>query len=118
MPAPQKPKLTPNDVRAMRAAAQRSVGAQAAPPLPGTVPVTGAPPPLPGAIGAPTPPPPLPFDWSVPQPSAEERAAVEAAFKALADATRSLADLILLIDKHPEFWLSWAKAAKAGTMTF
>ncbi len=74
---------------------------------------------LPGEGAPASPTPPLPFtDWSVPQPTAAERAAVQAAFQALAAATKSLADLILLVNAHPEFWLSWAKAAKAGTMTF
>ncbi len=72
--------------------------------IPGTHPNTTLPlPPLGGA--------------GVPQPSAESKAALEAKWAALKDAPPSLADLIILVNAHPE-WLDWAKASKAGTFQF
>jgi hypothetical protein len=59
-------------------------------------------------------PPPLP-GVGVPQPSAAERAAIENEWKALRDARKSIAELILFIDAHPEL-IAWAKASVAGTV--
>lgn len=53
-------------------------------------------------------------DPSIKQPTPTEKAAVEAKWGAMVTAPKSLAQLILLVDAHPE-WVEWAKASQAGT---
>ena len=59
-------------------------------------------------------PPPLPGVGAV-QPTADQKAAMEAHWAALRDAPKSLADLILFVNSHPEL-LEWAKGSIAGTV--
>lgn len=51
----------------------------------------------------------------VPQPTPEQRAEIEATWTALRDAPKVLAQLILIINAHPEL-VEWAKASQAGTL--
>lgn len=97
-----KPILRGADVRAMRAAALAKANATPA---------------LPGATPPATPPPPAPFEPLSPQPTDAERAAIEARWRLQRDVPRSLAQLIILVNAHPE-WLAWARAAEGGTMEF
>ena len=61
-------------------------------------------------------PPPLPGAGAV-QPTAEEKAYIEAKWATMTTAPKILADLILLIDAHPEL-VEWAKASQSGTLRF
>lgn len=54
---------------------------------------------------------------NAPQPTAEQRAAVETQFAELRDAPKSLAKLILYINAHPEL-TTWAKASVGGEFQF
>lgn len=72
---------------------------------------------LPGSTPPTTPTPPAPFEPLSPQPSDAERAAIEARWRLQRDVPRSLAQLIILVNAHPE-WLAWARAAEGGTMEF
>jgi len=98
--------LDPRSIKEMRAASLARTAPQqaaAAPALPGTP--TTLPTPL------------LPNDSSVPQPTTTERAVIEAKWVSQREVPRSLAQLIILVNAHPE-WLEWAREAEAGTMTF
>lgn len=69
---------------------------------------------IPIPTGVNLPPPPLP-GVGVPQPTPEQRAEIEATWTALRDAPKVLAQLILIINAHPEL-VEWAKASQAGTL--
>lgn len=62
------------------------------------------------------PPPPLP-GVGVVQPTAEERASIEAHWAKLRDAQRTIAEFILFIAAHPEA-VEWATQSIAGTIEF
>ena len=61
-------------------------------------------------------PPPLP-GVGVKQPTAAERAAIEAQWATMRNAPKSLAMLILWIEAHPEIG-EWARASVDGTFRF
>lgn len=69
-----------------------------------------------GPKGVNLPPPNLPGVGAV-QPTAEERYAQERAWATLRDAPKVLAEVILLIDAHPEL-VAWAKASVNESVGF